>query len=396
MMEARIRWRQLAGVVAVALPLAAAGCGDWLSGPPPGFVYSAVTTGAEHSCGVTADGDAYCWGRGALGQLGDGLSRGSAYPVRVATTGPDLSLISAGFAHTCALTVSQELVCWGADYYGQLGTGMESGVAAPVPVAPGQTFTALSAGWNHSCVLDPQGQAFCWGYNPHGQLGDGTTEQASEPVAVATEARFQSISAGVDHTCGVTLEGEGLCWGLNHRGQLGTGSQTAVATPTPVAGGHVFRGIDAGFEHSCGILEDRSVACWGSNERGELGNGGLSAVGSPGTLEPHVALHLTNVVHVTAGYRFSCAVSANGRGHCWGRGSEFQLGTGYIQDHTVAQTISDRDIAFAAISAGGLRHACGMSANGGAYCWGTGDHGQIGDPTAAIAPLPVRVVGARR
>jgi alpha-tubulin suppressor-like RCC1 family protein len=390
------RWgSRPARAVAMAVLLAMAGCGDRLSAPPPGFTYTAVTTGAHHSCGVASDGWAYCWGRGDLGALGDGSGQRSAMPVRVASHAPDLTAISAGYAHTCALTSAGELLCWGGGYYGQLGTGQPFGVVAPVAAGGGQPFAFVSAGWNHTCALDPQGQAYCWGYNAHGQLGDGTLEDALVPVPVATEARFASISGGVDHTCGVTLEGEGLCWGLNHRGQLGTGSQNAVPTPTPVAGGHTFRSIDAGYEHSCGILEDRTVACWGSNERGELGIGGLSAVGSPGTLAPHASLWLSDIVAVSAGHQFSCAVRSNGQGHCWGRGSDLQLGTGYIQDHTVAQTIADADITFASISAGGLRHACGFSAHGGAYCWGTGDHGQLGDPRISMAPLPIRVVGAR-
>jgi alpha-tubulin suppressor-like RCC1 family protein len=87
-------------------------------------------------------------------------------------------------------------------------------------------------------------------------------------------------------------------------------------------------------------------------------------------------------------------VTTAGLGYCWGRGADLQLGSGNIQDHTVAQPIADRDIVFAGISAGGLRHTCGFSRHGGAYCWGTGDRGQLGNPNVTRAPLPVRVAGA--
>jgi alpha-tubulin suppressor-like RCC1 family protein len=380
----RILWPLLLGVIA---------CGDRTSGPPDGFTYSAVSAGGQHSCGVTPEGAAYCWGRGDRGALGHGTLGGSTLPVKVSLE-VGLEAISAGQFHNCALTHAQQLVCWGGGQWGQLGLGVAIDIATPVQVVGDQPFTAVSAGWLHTCALDLQGRASCWGYNGQGQLGDGTAAHALAPVPVATDERFQSISAGADHTCAVALDGSGWCWGLNHRGQLGTGTLASSLTPTPVAGGHVLRTISAGYSHSCGVRDDRVILCWGSNEHGELGNADRTAVGVTGSMIPDRNARVAPYAEVSAGYYYTCAVTTDGRGYCWGRGADLQLGSGNVHDHTVAQPIADSDINFAGISAGGLRHTCGFSRHGGAYCWGTGEHGQLGNASVSRAPLPVRVAGA--
>lgn len=380
----RILWPLLLGFTA---------CGDGTSGPPDGFTYSAVSAGGQHSCGVTPEGTAFCWGRGDFGNLGQGTHGSSFLPVQVST---DFTLedVSAGQFHTCALTDARQLVCWGWGRWGQLGIGEARDMANPILVGDGEAYAAVSAGWLHTCALDLLGQAFCWGYNGQGQLGDSTVAHAVAPVAVATERRFQSISAGADHTCAVALDGSGWCWGLNHRGQLGTGTLEGSLTPTGVHGDHVFRMISAGYTHSCGLRDDRIIVCWGSNEHGELGNADRTAVGVTGSMIPDRSARVAPYAEVSAGYYYTCAVTTGGEGYCWGRGADFQLGSGNVHDHTVAQPIADSDINFAGISAGGLRHTCGFSRHGGAYCWGTGEHGQLGNASVSRAPLPVRVAGA--
>jgi alpha-tubulin suppressor-like RCC1 family protein len=43
-----------------------------------------IAAGGSHTCGLTDDGSAYCWGRNQLGGLGDGTTEDSSRPVRVA------------------------------------------------------------------------------------------------------------------------------------------------------------------------------------------------------------------------------------------------------------------------------------------------------------------------
>ena len=49
-----------------------------------GLQFAQVSAGALHSCGVTTDREAYCWGSNGTGQLGDGSGTHSALPIKVA------------------------------------------------------------------------------------------------------------------------------------------------------------------------------------------------------------------------------------------------------------------------------------------------------------------------
>jgi alpha-tubulin suppressor-like RCC1 family protein len=392
----RVKLFRMERAFAAAVVLVAA-CGDSgvepdQAAPPEAFIYSDVSAGGEHTCGLAPTGAVYCWGRGDRGVLGDSVLSASDGPVRVKLSRGALG-VSAGYGHACAVTLDQEVHCWGWNIRGQLGIGDRADQATPVPVAGDRRYVAVSAGGAHSCALDLGGQAFCWGENGQGQLGDGSASDALVPVRVATDERFSAISAGAQHTCAITVGGEGRCWGLNHRGQLGTGSLVTTTRPAPVAGGVTFRSISAGYSHSCGVADNRRVYCWGDNERGQLGNGSVSQPGQPGSVQPVPIVRPAAGDHVSAGHHYSCAVSTLGDGFCWGRGEDYQLGLGLRFDHSVPQQIMDRDIRFAAISAGGLRHTCAVSRHGGAYCWGMGDMGQLGVPAVSVSSVPIRVSG---
>src|SRR5947209_8089487 len=73
---------------------------------PPGVSFAAVTGGVAHTCGVTAAGIAYCWGRNLEGQLGDGTTTTNRLtPVLVlAPAGVSFAAVGAGDFHTCGVT----------------------------------------------------------------------------------------------------------------------------------------------------------------------------------------------------------------------------------------------------------------------------------------------------
>src|SRR5512140_2120517 len=79
--------------------------------------------------------------------------------------------VSGGFAHTCAITTSGSVKCWGANEHGQLGDGSADDSALPVDVTLPAPATAIAAGYVHTCAI-AGGAAYCWGDNTTGALGD--------------------------------------------------------------------------------------------------------------------------------------------------------------------------------------------------------------------------------
>ncbi len=216
--------------------------------------FAQLTTGQFHTCGLTTTGVAYCWGYDYKGQLGDGGARNdSQEPVAVDTSGignATFTQLSAGTWHTCGLTTEGLATCWGYNDYGQLGNGTDVDSQSPLWVntdAIGNpSFAHLSAGEGHVCGLTTAGLVYCWGNDAYGQLGDGAGSQdscgpwACSVLAVAVDASaignptFSELYAGGWHTCAVSTEGATICWGRDDCGQLGDGG-TSVNSPVPVA-----------------------------------------------------------------------------------------------------------------------------------------------------------------
>jgi len=154
------------------------------------FAYLAVNNNDiawESSCGVTPAGEAYCWGLNNYGQLGRGTTGGQFVEPEEVFGGLRFTSVSPGTSHTCGVTTDGEAYCWGSNTSGQLGNGAAGateGTNTPTLVNGGYTFRYVGAGRDFSCGLTDGGDVYCWGYNGNGQLGDGTTTSRSEPVLV--------------------------------------------------------------------------------------------------------------------------------------------------------------------------------------------------------------------
>ena len=312
-------------------------------------------------------------------------------PVDVAGLSSGVRAVTAGAAHTCALTEGGGIKCWGANDYGQLGDGTTTDRTTPVDVVGlGNGVDAIAAGNWHTCALTEGGAAKCWGYNGYGQLGDGTTTNRATPVDVlGLASAVRAVAAGGGHTCALT-EGSGVkCWGANYYGQVGDGTTTNRTAPADVVGlaGGV-RAIASGLWHTCAQTEDGASKCWGYNGNGQLGDGTTTLRASP----VDVSGLASGVRAVAAGGGHTCALVEGGGAKCWGWNGYGQLGDGTCAERHTPVDVSGLSSATPAISAGG-NHTCALLAGGGVSCWGYNGYGQLGDGTTATRATPVDVLG---
>jgi alpha-tubulin suppressor-like RCC1 family protein len=231
-----------------------------------------------HTCGVTTDDTAWCWGDGVLG---DGTFDQSSTPIAV-TGGLHVAQVTSG-GPNCLLTTDGQAYCWGFNWEGELGDGTTEPVdLSPVAVAGNRRYTQLHAGFTHACALAASGAAFCWGQNAYGELGTGTSTGPQDcsgvpcsraPVRAARGHTFVQVKVGSEHTCGLDADHRFWCWGNNEFGQLGDGTTTERHTPSRVTGSRRWETVIAGWRHSCGVTGSGRAFCWGNNEWGQLGDG---------------------------------------------------------------------------------------------------------------------------
>ena len=116
---------------------------------------------------------------------------------------------------------------------------------------------ATAVGESHTCVLTTSGGVRCWGHNQFGQLGDGTTEDRSAPPGGDVVTGVQAIAAGLYHTCALTTTGGVRCWGANESGQLGDGSTTDRSDPAHDRRAHRRSGHRGGRQSHLRADDDR-------------------------------------------------------------------------------------------------------------------------------------------
>lgn len=252
--------------ILIAGPSIASGGGDIGTKP----VTSLTRSGAFniHICAV-AGGQAYCWGKNDTGQIGDNSTTNRSAPTAVNTNSgsgsqllPSMTVTAiaseggGGNAHSCAIAyttssgpTSSRVYCWGANSYGQLGTGASTSSTSLVPkavstagVLSGKTITEVAANDFGSCVIGYDGvststsRAYCWGHA--NSRGDGASSYTLVPVQVNDgngiflNNQISGIAGGAQRMCAIAT-GKSYCWGANGIGQIGNGTTiNPIRTPT--------------------------------------------------------------------------------------------------------------------------------------------------------------------
>lgn len=346
----------------------------------------AAAAGRRHTCVIVDKNNVKCWGENEDGQLGDGTTVQKSFAVDVLGLDEGITEIAAGYNHTCALTGSGGVRCWGNNAFGQLGDDTQTSRSRPVMVPLPGSIVAVSAGTLHSCAATCR-EIYCWGIVEYQYLeGEDVVGISFKPYRVdvgniPADEQIISIGSGFAHDCVLTDQGSVYCWGRNDIGQLGRGPATyADNVPDRVLGitGPVVK-LAVGGSHTCVIQDDHMVACWGYNKYGQLGSSHTGEEGQPAKIAG-----LKYVTDLSAGAYHTCAILSGGGAKCWGDNRYHQLGG----EQTALGNIADIAGKFRSIAAGGS-HTCALTENGGVECWGNNKFGQLGESAISTKGTPV-------
>jgi alpha-tubulin suppressor-like RCC1 family protein len=353
-----------------------------------GPLFESVSSGSRQSCAITVSRNVYCWG--AESDLASPLPRSAATLISDVANAESVSV---GSSHVCATLSGGSVRCWGENIAGQLGDGTTLERASSVVVRGLSGATSVGAGRYHTCASLASGRVMCWGANhgepmspgSGGQLGDGTTQARSEPTEVLGLSNAVSVSIGVYHSCALLADTSAACWGWNNFGTLGDGSNTDRRVPVVVSGLSGVKSLAAGVTHTCALLATGRVFCWGGNSHGQLGNGTTITQS-----QPVEVLGIRTAVAIDVGSTHSCALLTSGSISCWGSNSYGQLGDGSKVDSSRAVEVPE--IADAVGIGIGQEYSCSILSSGVAKCWGKGGNGELGDGKHSNwSTTPVRV-----
>ena len=359
-------------------------------------------TASRHNCAIMSDDSVYCWGSNTMGQLGTKSNDSSKVPKAVYTqgvlNGKSIKQVTIGTFHTCAIDSDNKAYCWGYGDGGRLGNGSsgDSNVPSEVKanIGGGLDFSQITVGYDHTCAISLSGKMYCWGEGARGQGGRYTLLKSLYPHEVREDElggeTGKQIVAGESFTCAVTVQGSVFCWGDNGVGRTGVGSNIGSSrVPTRVRGldGKIVESIAVGETHACAVISGgQEVYCWGRNNTSQLGVTafGYRNIASRVPFGSSILSGGKTVKKVYAGKSTTCMVLSSNEIYCWGDNSKGQMGSGFTTGPLPAPV--KVNVPFTGSGETSMHmsdeYLCALRTNGELYCWGSNDSGRIGNGQA--------------
>ncbi|MEE2811940.1 MAG: hypothetical protein VX320_01855, partial [Candidatus Thermoplasmatota archaeon] len=410
-----------------------------------------MSSGASHSCAIIANGSVLCWGRNNVGQLGIGTLTDVNVPTWAELpTGRSAVMIDAGTSHTCAVLDNGELYCWGLNADGQLGDGTTSYKFSPTQanLPSGRTAVLVTVGSSHTCILLDDSTLRCWGSNSDGQLGDGSTNTRSDMFTTSWNGgeettRFNyalGVSSwrtpliagwGIDSTAASGLptgfslsteNGARINWngeGIEGTDTLQFSATVGTNTISESIELHVIehegvegripsfsmdstfarQSLDArpmdvqvGYDYSCMLTDadDDRMKCWGRDTNGQLGYGYATTYRHISNVKD---VNMGNPVAIDTGTYSTCAINEEAELWCWGENNYGQLGyTGHGNsgEPRLVEALEQQGVLQVSL---GSSIGCALTGDWNVFCWGHNGGGQLGDGTTTNSAEPVKLVG---
>jgi alpha-tubulin suppressor-like RCC1 family protein len=352
-----------------------------------------ISAGGTHTCALTQNGFAFCWGSNGQGELG-APTTGSC--IGTAATGPKCSprplpvvcpagapckftQISSGQTLTAAVDTNGDVWWWGR------GAPDHHRVNAVLNGAAVK-FSLVAAGFGHACAISQsRSEIWCWGTNAYGESGAPWMVQEvpdTAPVRVMVPGKFKRIVAGGEHTCAIGSSGfEVVCWGRNDQNQSsGPNSTTLPPTGSGPFYFQQFGGLTAVLDVATGqsdtcVTLSFGVRCWGEHWFYTV-----TGFGTPDKL--------------AVGGGHICATK-NQQALCMGQNNWGQIGNNSLLHQSAPVAVNAPPPLYAELTTGDT-HTCGLTPEGDAFCWGINTSGQVGigavtfiavkEPKKVIAP----------
>ena len=210
----------------------------------PAYAFRLIACGNEHILGISTTGQAFSWGKGAKGKLGQGVQIQEAEEPGLikGLEGVEVGQVACGFSHNLLLGQKGEgtvVFSWGSGADGRLGHGNleDCYEATEVKALAGKPIALVLAGFLHSVVISGLGEVLTFGFNGYGQLGLGGLEIAATPTVCLglSEQKVVTGQCGAFHTVLACETGALYSMGLGTKGQLGNGrSVSAQSWPAAV------------------------------------------------------------------------------------------------------------------------------------------------------------------
>lgn len=208
-------------------------------------------------------------------------------------------------------------------------------------------------GYEHTCAVSNDGKVKCWGSNEYSQLGipdirnagkDPATMGSNLPLTdLGPNFNVSELCAGGYHTCALSTDHKVKCWGYNHLGQLGQGRNVysvgkvrgQMGTDLPFTElGNDFKPehISCGYHYSCAVSAEGSAKCWGDNKNGAIGLDPKTTL-SRGQLADDMGSNLKvlpfnqPIKKIVTGVSTTCAQFV-GHVSCWGNNIHGEVGIG--------------------------------------------------------------------
>eukprot|EP01080_Neovahlkampfia_damariscottae_P011639 gene11639-4880_t len=330
-------------------------------------------------------GDAFSWGSGSRGAVGNGKQEDSLVPQVVKDfLYLDVESIYCENSAFASLTTGGELFSWGSNDSGRLGHGDEIDRFTPtlVKALQGRKIVMVGMGSSHTLLLEDNGVLWAYGSNKYGQLGLGTTDEKKlkpTPVSFFKGMKIASIAAGSDHSFAILSNGSCYSWGKGEDGQLGHGDQKNSNVPKEVVEiknlGKKARSASLGSWHSLILLTDGSLLSCGNSTYGQTGHEHNDIILKPTLIS---ALKGKKVIEISSGSSHNAIITDKGDIYTWGNGSYGQIGNDKKENCSkpklVVMLINDK----AKMICCGLNHVVALMHSGKVYSWGAGTYGRLG------------------